>query len=387
MRSISSPLDGFSSPFGARRLGGGVSPFTPASLFAGGAEGWLADGLDLNTLFEGSNGTTPATAANDPVGFRIDESEGAGYSDDEFTGIGSENVTNGSFRSGDLTGWSDISLGTGVVTPSVGFVELFRENPSNNGTISQTLTLVLNSYYVYSYVVSGSTAFVRDINNDGSAKVAGGYSGIIRRDAAGSDSIVFACSSNGGSTVITGVSVQKIPGNHATQATTTFKPKYQTAGLTYDGSDDRLVSTLNPTTSGSIAARFNGTTASRVIAGSQSASDGRCFLALDASGKLAAGIGAQSTSTITGGADIRSADHVGVVTWDGSTVKLYLDGTEIYSAAQSGAVNTTVPIYEGALNANGTASAFWTGSISDSLIINRVLTPTEITKLSTSWSS
>ena len=73
MRSISSPLDGFSSPFGARR-GGGVSPFTPASLFAGSEEGVWYDPSDLSTLFQDAAGTTPVTAAADPAGLTLDKS-------------------------------------------------------------------------------------------------------------------------------------------------------------------------------------------------------------------------------------------------------------------------------------------------------------------------
>jgi len=379
MRNISSPLDGFSSPFGARRLGG-VSPFTPAALFAGGGEGWLADALDLDTLFEDVGGTTPVDAANDPVGLRLDKSKGLE--------LGPELVTNGDFAT-DLTGWTNSNW------------EWFDGSARTTGAFGR-LTQVIGNRSVDKRVVidfidtSGRVQLqlVDSTSENGTIALAGqvdlssiGVSPISALAPAGYDTVRFVTTDSDAAYRILDISIKALPGNHATQATTTFKPKSQTAGLTYDGSDDRLVSTLSPTASGSIAARFNGSTASRVIAGSQPASDGRCFLALDASGKLAAGIGAQSTSTITGGADIRSEDHVGVVTWDGSTVKLYLDGTEIYSAAQSGAVNTTVPIYEGALNANGTASAFWTGSISDSLIIDRVLTPTETTDLTNSWSS
>tara|TARA_R110000868_G_scaffold348974_2_gene610122 strand:- start:409 stop:1005 length:597 start_codon:yes stop_codon:yes gene_type:complete len=182
-------------------------------------------------------------------------------------------------------------------------------------------------------------------------------------------------------------SVKKLLGSHASQTGSSFMPQYQPAGTTYDGLDDRMVTILKPTTEGTILARFSGDLASRVVMGSQAASDGRCFLALDASGRLAAGIGGQSTSTIFGGADIRGETHTGAVTWDGSTVKLYLDAVEVYSAAQSGAVNTTIPIMHGALNANGTAAAFFDGAISDALVIDRVLTPQEITQTTNLWSA
>jgi beta-glucanase (GH16 family) len=102
---------------------------------------------------------------------------------------------------------------------------------------------------------------------------------------------------------------------------------------------------------------------------------------------MAAGIGAQGTATIFAGADLRNAFHTGAVTWDGTTVKLYLDGAEVYSAAQSGAVNTTVDMFKGALNANGTAAGFWQGRIEHAIAIDRVLTPAEITNITNFWSA
>jgi hypothetical protein len=73
----------------------------------------------------------------------------------------------------------------------------------------------------------------------------------------------------------------------------------------------------------------------------------------------------------------------GVVTWNGSTVRLYLDGVEVYSGAQPGEVNTMVPMNEGALNQNGTAESFFAGTISQSL--NRAMRPVEIQKLHGIW--
>ena len=155
----------------------------------------------------------------------------------------------------------------------------------------------------------------------------------------------------------------------------------------FDATDDRLLTALNPTTSGTIAARIKGGTASKVALGSQGAANGKAFLALAADGSLGAGIGADSTSTIKGSADIRAAWATGVVTWDGSTVKLYQDGAQVYSGAQNGAVNTTVPWMFGCLNNNATAASFWDGSIGAAIVLNRVMTPSEVVSLNTYWST
>jgi hypothetical protein len=132
---------------------------------------------------------------------------------------------------------------------------------------------------------------------------------------------------------------------------------------------------------------MRGNAASKVAIGSQPASDGRCYIGLASDGSLAGGIGTQATSVIKGSTDVRTDWVTGILTWDGSTVTLYQDGVSVYSAAQSGAVNTTIDLMVGALNNNGTAAAFHAGDIARALVLNRAITATEVTDLSTLWST
>jgi hypothetical protein len=67
MREISSPFDGFGSPFGARR-------WQPISLFADGGNGILWDFTTTAPLFTDSAGTTPLTAAEQTIGLVADGS-------------------------------------------------------------------------------------------------------------------------------------------------------------------------------------------------------------------------------------------------------------------------------------------------------------------------
>jgi hypothetical protein len=48
------------------------SPFSPASFFANGEQGWWYDPSDYTTLFQDSAGTTPVTAVEQPVGLQLD---------------------------------------------------------------------------------------------------------------------------------------------------------------------------------------------------------------------------------------------------------------------------------------------------------------------------
>jgi hypothetical protein len=47
-------------------------PFSPASLFASGEQGWWYDPSNFATLFQDSAGTTPVTAMEQPVGLQLD---------------------------------------------------------------------------------------------------------------------------------------------------------------------------------------------------------------------------------------------------------------------------------------------------------------------------
>ena len=73
-------------------------PFSPASLFANGEQGWWYDPSNFATLFQDSAGTTPVTAVEQPVGLQLDLSKGLV--------LGAELVTNGDFSDPVTTGWT-----------------------------------------------------------------------------------------------------------------------------------------------------------------------------------------------------------------------------------------------------------------------------------------
>ncbi|MBQ0802974.1 MAG: hypothetical protein KBT76_14680 [Sulfitobacter litoralis] len=352
------------NPMNALLRGGGIVwkyiPFNPADLFLSGEVGaWYAYD-EAGGLWRNTDATSPVSAFGQSVAFALDRASGAGIDGGVITSLGSELIT--SLNSGFSPLSEPVPVGSYLRT-------VITTSNSTAGRVRFSLRGADNS------AVSSED----QINSNGTFTLIKGATTGVATQAR----ILYDFGFDGDFSVTT----KLVPGSHASQASSSFMPQYQLAGTTYDGLDDRMATTLNPATEGTILARFSGDLASRVVMGSQAASDGRCFLALDASGRLAAGIGGQSTSTIFGGSDIRGETHTGAVTWDGSTVKLYLDAVEVYSAAQSGAVNTTIPIMHGALNANGTAAAFFDGAISDALVIDRVMTPQEITQTTNLWSA
>ncbi|MCW1932597.1 LamG domain-containing protein [Pararhodobacter zhoushanensis] len=176
---------------------------------------------------------------------------------------------------------------------------------------------------------------------------------------------------------------------NATQSSTGFRPTRQTTGMQFDGSDDRLTTAFVPGAAGTLVARFKaneGSVGTRVIVGS-SGSGTRALLALDANGRVSGGVGANSANVIFGGPDLGSDWHTGALLWDGTTDRLYVDGAEVYSGAQSGSTINGLGMAVGALNSSGTPVFFFPGPISNVLAINRALGPAEIVNLHNNWSA
>jgi len=367
----------------------GTTAFTLASLFSGGRDGVLDDPSDLTTRSQDAAGTTPVVALDDPVGLALEKHAGLT--------LGPELVSDPEFN--DPAHWTPqnpawlVSGGKATYTNEEGLSYL--------ETVAD-LTFTAGVFYEVSFTLDDVTAqsfavIIGFFNKTATVNLFGSYQSF---NDGGKKVLYFTPS-----TTVTGlriygnndskdlswslldISVRELPGNHFTQSSASFRPLSKLTYDQYDGSDDRMAGVYAPTAAGTIIARFNGATAGRYIYGSHDGSNGRCYLGLDSSGKLAAGIGAQGTSTIVAGSDLRNGWHTGAVIWDGTTVKLYLNGAEIYSAAQSGSVNTTVPIYRGCINSNGTPAAFWDGGIGESLIIDRALTADEILKTTNKWST
>jgi len=101
---------------------------------------------------------------------------------------------------------------------------------------------------------------------------------------------------------------------------------------------------------------------------------------------LAAGVGADGMATIVGSTDIRSVKGVYGLRWDGSTVTLFRGTTKDYSAAQNGAVNTTIPIMVLALNNNGAYANAAEFNMTGWQYINRAVTDSEWSKLVRAYS-
>ena len=183
----------------------------------------------LATLFQDSAGTTPVTAAGQPVGLMLDKSKGLA--------LGSELVSNGDFSNG-VTGWisvgaANISVASGEaqVTNVTNYADRLEQNLA--GSVSGKTYLISFDARVSSGTArisaaqnggAFSTLAFREINNTITQRMSlvatttGGVGMNVR---------VVPYSGNAAQIVyVDNVSVKEIAGNHATQATSAQRPTY-----------------------------------------------------------------------------------------------------------------------------------------------------------------
>jgi len=124
------------------------------------------------------------------------------------------------------------------------------------------------------------------------------------------------------------------------------------------------VTPWNPTTEGTLVALVNTTTPlDSLIMGSFNVDTDYCCLRIR-DDRLCGGIGDENWETILGTTRMKAQQHYFVaITWDGTTVNLYLDDNLEYTGAQSGAVAGTYPIAIGAISDAGDSEEQHKGDI------------------------
>ncbi|PAP94523.1 hypothetical protein [Mesorhizobium wenxiniae] len=174
----------------------------------------------------------------------------------------------------------------------------------------------------------------------------------------------------------------------ATQATADSRPAWKNPNfLRFDGTADNLLSTVSPGVAGTLAFKGTVTSASKVVIGSRLGSGNSIAqIYVNASGQIAGGIGTAGASVnYHGSADVRGLLGVNVFTWDAVTVTLYRNNVVVFTGAR-GAGSPPAQAYRiGANNDSGVAASIADVDLFHALAINRVLTPAEVTKLTTGW--
>ncbi len=215
-----------------------MGEFTPSVLFQNGEQGLWFDPSDLATMFQDANGTTPVTAAGQPVGLILDKSQKLAR--------GEETVTNGDFSAG-ITAWESSSAVLSVVGGACQAVAT-----GVSGRAYQRVPAVAGKTYEVSVFCKSGTIAVRM----GFGAASGTEYYLSPNIAAGTtfkflyvptDPMVYATIrviGDSATAVFDNVSIKELKGNHAFQASAAGRPLLrQNLGLSYlefDGVDDSL---------------------------------------------------------------------------------------------------------------------------------------------------
>ena len=220
---------------------GRVAGFSPLSLFSSSEQGVWYDPSDLSTMFQDSAGTTPVTAAGQTVGLVLDKSKGLV--------LGSEIVVNGNMNS--ATGWNigaewEISGGQATFTGAGSYTGIGQPTVIPEGKVLKVSVDIISISGGASLRFGLGGTFLANPNYTTIGTKTFYYSNPT------GEKYSWAFDANGGgagkSIVIDNVTIQYVAGNHATQATASKRPQYQTDGtyhwLQRDGVDDELVTTF-----------------------------------------------------------------------------------------------------------------------------------------------
>ena len=368
------------------------------SIFRNNEQGFAYDINDLSTLYQDAAGTTPVTAAGQPVGLVLDKSRGLV--------LGQELVSNGDF-SQSLTGWATASsfASTAII---------------DNGELIVTAS-VASGRQVYpvncevgkAYLLTG---YCRLISGTGSAIIAvseTSYGGAIYTVTSNNSSTaiktrsqftatatrmyVVAGSAGGtGVTAFDNISVKELPGNHAYQTTSASRPLLQrnaTTGayyLAFDGTDDFLVtSSIDFTATDKISLfagvrKLSDATFSIIteISASLNTNNGTFYLAVPAASgtyEFATKGTVARTATKTG----IIAPHSAVLTAQGNIgldiTKLNVNGISTLSNVDLGTGNYgNYPLYIGR---RGGTNAPFNGHLYSLICVARLSTDAETTNL------
>lgn len=207
--------------------------FSPLSCFTAGEQGVWYDPSDLSTLFQDAAGTTPVTAAGQPVGLMLDKSKGLVLGPEKFL-----------YGDGSATGWTYPGVNGGSVSSSGGELVLTSGNPLTAVTDKLCYAPLSGLTAGAWYKVTGGLRNISDASGAmlsiTSSATAGDTIGTFVSTSSASLTPValsfkataatmyvrlIAGNGNGSAQVsCDNISVRELPGNHASQPTASKRP-------------------------------------------------------------------------------------------------------------------------------------------------------------------
>jgi len=219
----------------------GAWRFSPASLFAASEPGVWFDPSDMSTMFQDAAGTTPVTAAGQPVALLLDKSQGL--------------VRGPELRQSGVIVNYGVPPSPASYDPLTGGGSLSRTDSANMSGVAFTTGVSAEKFYEVDFENTSAPGIVLSLRTSGIFQVlynwASGQRRTVRVRSVSADLQILA-DTNGSTATFTLHSIRELPGNHATQVTPASRPAYQIDGtgrpyLFFDGLDDGMVTpTITP---------------------------------------------------------------------------------------------------------------------------------------------
>lgn len=347
-------------------------------LFGNGENGCLFyPATDLTRLFTTSSGPTNVAVNNNPDGLWLDN-----------------HSWNGLSLTGQLAGATELR-GTGTVNKVGSATDATYNTSTGAGTVNrvdlsnqsfvQISGLTIGATYAVDLECVSSTILCRVGSQTGTAQMTV-TNGRATAYIVPTTILIYFTAASASSPSFTIYSVKRLTGNHALNATAGQRPTYKTNSgrpyLDFDGANSRLVSPFIPTANGTLAAAFYPTAVSgAAMGGGATTGNKRAIIGVDTGGGFAYGLGDQTTfagSTTS----ILNAPHVAVMTWQGLSGAVYLDGTLFANISMgAGPDGTGGGLALGAYNNNGSAATLLTGRVYAAAATNDQLNASEIAQL------
>lgn len=345
----------------------GVGGWSPAQLdayMASLTDGLYYDTTKLDRFFQEDRGTTLADDVGEAIGLALDSRLWGTKTFAELLAAQPEIVVNGGFDT--AASWN--------FTPnwSISGGALLASSVGAFGLTSQPYAFAADRAYKVTYTINALSAgsvrvnFINGTQVNGTERFSPGTYTDYLTAKTGNNTIAVQAASSGFTGSVDNVSIKEIPGNHALQTTGTLKPVRQTTGAKFDGSDDNwLTPYLAGAGSNFIVALVDipaSIAATQMLIGANEGSDANRFrLCVSTAGAVRAAVG--NTAIHDGTGDVRGQMLVIGMTFNGTTVDVFADASNVGSFTQSGTPTTSIPCRIGARNDNGGAGSFFAGSI------------------------
>lgn len=328
----------------------------------------MLDFADPDWMRTTPTGPTQPALANDNIGLALSRRL-AGQNDllSRYLAGQPELVVNGGFDT-DLAAWSQANTGASNWTWDNG-VARANTNGVDNARLRQVVPVTAGRSYLVNY--SGEPISVSVGTSPGGVEMLA-FGGRNRVFTATTNTAHLNFVTNGNGALLDNVTVKEVSRAAATQSFANLQPRWQGyGGARFDGLDDVLLTGYRAGAGANFIvakARIQAAVSGNpvvALAGLRTNAGGRLFLGIrQTGGTVGGGVGGQNQDTIFGGQSILGREVVVGITQDGTTVRLFADGQQVYSGPQSGAVDTTVPLMVGGINTEGTAGFFTSSDVS-----------------------